>query len=555
MHTPFTNCTFILVMLLFFSTLTSAQDTISITLNPSMPGKKIPKDFAGLSFEKSNLNKGTFTPHKDTLIRFFNTLGLQSMRIGANSADKDTFGINATSTHFTQAEIDSLFGFIQQTGCKVVYGLNFGGNFNPSLAATEANYVMQHYNPFLWGLEVGNEPDLYHSNGFRPPTYNYAAYKNQFNQYFDTIRYYNPASVFTGPAPAWNFTNYTLPFCRTTHGQVAMITQHYYVGPANAAPIRQQIDTLLSSHKRNALISEAHSIVQCADSAGVPFRMAECNSFYGGGQYGVSNALASAVWGLDYMYTLASLGCAGVNFHGGMGGAYTAIAKKNNMYTARPLYYGILAFQLGSKGKFIPTSLVNNHINFNAYSVIDSLQNVFVTLVNKDTLTNAVVNIHTGTASYTAAEYVTLSGTYGLRDTTTVSLGGQFVTHNGIIPPYTWQPLTITSGSMQVNVPFGSAAVIKLAASSTGVAENSIPGKKFSVYPNPVGSELMVRTNVEVPFPSLIEIIDLSGRKILSSPIQQMQSTINVGEISPGLYLMRITGQRTILYQAKIIKE
>ena len=47
--------------------------------------------------------------------------------------------------------------------------------------------------------------------------------------------------------------------------------------------------------------------------------MAEGNSCFRGGKPGMSNALAGALWGMDYMLEMATLGCSGINFHGGSG--------------------------------------------------------------------------------------------------------------------------------------------------------------------------------------------------------------------------------------------
>jgi hypothetical protein len=54
-----------------------------------------------------------------------------------------------------------------------------------------------------------------------------------------------------------------------------------------------------------------------ADSGGLGFRMTEGNSCFGGGKPGVSDALASALWAMDYMLYVASKGYVGVNLHGG----------------------------------------------------------------------------------------------------------------------------------------------------------------------------------------------------------------------------------------------
>ncbi len=69
----------------------------------------------------------------------------------------------------------------------------------------------------------------------------------------------------------------------------------------------------------------------------------------------MSNVFASALWGVDYMFTLAGRASAGVNFHGGGTGNYTPIAVTGPLSaTARPLYYALLLFRAAARGRLVP---------------------------------------------------------------------------------------------------------------------------------------------------------------------------------------------------------
>lgn len=70
--------------------------------------------------------------------------------------------------------------------------------------------------------------------------------------------------------------------------------------------------------------------------------MSEGNSCWNGGQPSVSDTLASALWAADTLLNFASLGCAGVNLHGGSSGYYTPIAGSlAEGFVRRPEYFGI----------------------------------------------------------------------------------------------------------------------------------------------------------------------------------------------------------------------
>jgi hypothetical protein len=59
-----------------------------------------------------------------------------------------------------------------------------------------------------------------------------------------------------------------------------------------------------------------------ASPRGPPFVIGEGNSASCGGQNGVSNTFASALWAIDFLPALSKTGIRGMNFHGGPHGPY-----------------------------------------------------------------------------------------------------------------------------------------------------------------------------------------------------------------------------------------
>ena len=547
----------VLIMLALFLVIPSkAQDTISIVLNPSETGLEIPTDFAGISIEKIFLNLGYFSPNKDNLINLFQTLGVKSMRIGGNSADADTFSTTSAPHRFTKANIDSVFLFAKKANCKIFMGLNFGGDFNPSLAEQEVKYIMQNFASEFTGIEVGNEPDLYHENGFRPSTYSPQNYETQYLQYYDSIRYYSPAVLFTGPTTAGDWSTFVEPFYSRMKGILSMLTMHYYALPADVASVHEQINSLLSAGTMYWIKVEVKSLVTCADSTHIPFRMGESNSFSLEGQWGVSDAFVSSLWALDYMYTMAELGCAGINFHNN--DACAVIMKQGNIYTpgnvyyARPIYYGILAFQVGSKGRFISSTVNNNHINLNCYSVIDSLKNIYVTVVNKDTLQDALMLLNAGDTKYTTAEYLELNAP-SLGDTILghTTLGGQAVNSNGTCGTFYWQTIALSGNKTQLLVKAGSAAIIRFSSITTGLKELK-SDNRLLIYPNPANDKIYF--DEAVFWNAELTIYTIDG-KIVVKNNHLTDNSMDVSNLSPGIYFMEIenenfsTTQKIIIYR------
>jgi len=536
---------FCFIFLFLFPLACFSQDTIKINLYLKDTLKTIPSDFAGLSFEKNSLNQGVFSPRHGTLIRLFQTCGIKSLRIGGNSVDRTAFS-NGTTTDslFTTNDLDSLFLFAQTAGCKILLGLNLRDS-NASLAATEASYVMELYNNELFGFEVGNEPDMYAKHFYRGKNYWDTNYEKEYMKYYDTIKLSQPKAVFTGPACASSYTEFTMPFCRKMDAIIplplSMLTQHYYGGDTTAT-VPELIDTLMNKEKLRSLSAEVKRLVHCADSSGIPFRMSECNSLSHGGKKGVSNAFVSALWALDYLYKLAYDSCAGVNFHGGLDGAYPVFSREDTTYSARPIAYGILAFQIGSKGRFISSKVTNDTVNLDSYSVIDCSKNIYTTIINKEkgTLPIELIILKAGNSKYLSAEYLQLSSD-SLGDTKNVSLGGQKVKSNGTIPDYKWNPLKVDSNTTKIPVPGGSAVVVKFTTKTGSSVINDYSEKNkhlLNPYPNPASEKVTIITDMsENP---IIFIYNLQGQLLLQQQVQQGKTDIDISDLAKGVYILRL---------------
>ena len=115
---------------------------------------------------------------------------------------------------------------------------------------------------------------------------------------------------------------------------------------------------------------EFAGLQQVTQETGLPFRLAETNSCYGGGKEGVSDTFASALWGADYMFRIAQAGGIGVNFHGGGYGWYTPIAgTRAKGFEVRPLYYGMRLFRETSTGELLETNLSTAPDGLRVYAV------------------------------------------------------------------------------------------------------------------------------------------------------------------------------------------
>jgi hypothetical protein len=65
-------------------------------------------------------------------------------------------------------------------------------------------------------------------------------------------------------------------------------------------------------------------------------------------------------------------------------------------------------------------------------------------------------------------------------------------------------------------------------------------GKDMLVYPNPVSSQLSVVLGDEFAADASIQLFDHTGRLLLSLRPTGTENTIDMGSLSPGLYLIKV---------------
>jgi uncharacterized protein (TIGR03437 family) len=484
---------------------------VTIVVQPGSPGVGIPADFLGLSFETSSLTSATGFPAGNAQFRNMVTqLGPGWLRFGGNSVDKTAWArgqrtTGAPATTLYSSDLDPALAFARATGWRILWSLNLVSS-SAAIAADESDYVFQNGSDVLGGFEIGNEPDLYTGNTL-------ANFVSNWTVFADAIQAKNPKAVLTGPADAGNIASWTNPFVFQRGSRIAMVTQHFYpMGPPPAVPASQpnsaSIANMLNLYTQGVELSAAQSLRSIAKS--LPWRMAETNSCYNGGYDGVSNVFASALWGLDYMFTLAGQGAGGVNFHGGGSGLYTPIAVSTVAGTttamARPLYYAMLMWGAAAHGSVVPLGVTTGRANVSAYGVLDPSGTLLVTIINKDSQFDAAVQITPGSA-YTVASAMRLSAP-SLTEKSAITLGGAAVAADGSWAPSAVETVKNSGGVFNLTVPAGSASVVGFGGTSLGIGNTAggkqivAPGSMASLYGTNLG--FLARSTPTVDLPSTL---------------------------------------------------
>lgn len=366
-----------------------AQPLVIVTLDPKNAGAEISPDFVGLSFEMQRVLPGTngfhlFSPKNKQLIAAFKTLGIKSLRVGGNTADRANLLLP------TKADVDSLFGFAKAAGVTVIYTLRLREE-DVSATAQMAKYILKNYKSHLACFAIGNEPNVFSTN--------YETYLAGWKRYAAVVTAPTnaPDAKFCGPSVSPGHETWSRSFANDLgrSGLLAFISQHDYPG-GDARKVKDPAAArakILSPAMDEHYEKFASNFVPAIRSNGLPYRLEEANSFYDGGALDVSDTFASALWALEYQWWWAAHGASGINFHTGDTVAariegvpckYAVFWTSRNGYNVHPIGYALKMFSLGARGRLLSADVTNpDHLNLAVFAAVDG-KTICITLINRE---------------------------------------------------------------------------------------------------------------------------------------------------------------------------
>lgn len=358
-----------------------------MTIDSAHPSPPLASQFIGLSYESSALlprEPGRYFDAKDAnLVRLFKTLGVGSVRVGANAVDDPRIAVPE------EKDIDVLFEFAETTGVKIIYSFRLRDG-DPAVSARLAKYIDAHYANLLEAFCVGNEPNFFLKS--------YTEYLAAWKPHYEAILRAVPSAKFVAPSVARS-PAYALKMADDyfPEGHLSMISNHYYFfgsgRPAEKDP---------EATRRRLLSSEAGEIYQkdydalgaVLASKHIPYRIDELNSCSHGGAENVSDTYTSTLWVLDCTHWWAAHHIVGMNFHtgdsvgrdGGFAGPNYATfthAEDGVRLDIKPMAYGLLGFSQSAHGHSIPVTIQSEtKVDVTAYAYLDG-QTTYLTIINK----------------------------------------------------------------------------------------------------------------------------------------------------------------------------
>jgi len=362
-------------------------------------------------------------------------------------------------------------------GAKLILGVNLAAG-RPRLTATEANALLAGIGAEnVAALELGNEPDVYtvfpwyrnHRKAVfaRGAGYNLNAFLAEAHRSAAGL----PPVPLAGPASAELPWLSAVPALLAAEPRLRMVTVHRYPIQGclqnRSSPSYPSIPNLLSDRSSVGMATALSPYIAAAHTRGLQFRVDELNSAALAGclgRAGVSNTFASALWMLNTLFNLASVGADGVNIHSLPGAAYEVFTFRRSaagwQAFVHPDYYGMLmfaqAFPTGSQ--LLPVHVPSGPVKVWATRSTDG--HIRVALINQDSRARSVELQLPSAGGPAQLEWLRAPG---LAATDGVTLGGHSFgdeTSTGTLPAPKLQTTSQLLGWYSIQLPPASAVLL-----------------------------------------------------------------------------------------------
>jgi hypothetical protein len=475
-------------------------------------GRPIPSNFLGLALEFNEIPKllsgpaptpQSVNPLFAQLLKNLDPAGRPSVRIGGQSTDRAWWPVRGMSQplgvtyDLTPRWTAAARALAQVTNAQYLLGINLEANRARTSQVEAAELVKGIGSRYIDALEIGNEPDLYtlvpwyRQDGTHPlPWYSHAGtpvfsragtygpqdYVQELARTLKLVPHLPIAGPETGNAPwADAFGRLLSP-----RSQVRMLTSHAYglnqcvTNPSS--PAYPSVPNMVSLAASRGEVSQIGPYVAQAHRNGAAYRIDEMGSVSCNGRRGVSNTLASALWVMDALFTMAGDGVDGVNLHtypNSANGLFDfSTAHGAPQASVHPLYYGALMFaQAAPAGSRLLHVVSSSQGPLRAWATRAPDHRVRVLLINDSLTSSAQAVVRTPVAPGPASlERLRASSAYA---TAGLTLGGRTfgaATGSGVLAPPVAQAVAPRAGAYSVTLPAGSAALLTLPASGRGSA-------------------------------------------------------------------------------------
>jgi len=339
----------VVVWVLLVAGAAGSEPGVARAFSPTLPMRvrltgrvqSIPGSFWGLSVEVSELldyvREGAVFDRAISLLRPASGGPLQ-FRVGGKSADDaywnaSTWGAPPWVFALGDDWLGQLAALARRDRLRVTLAVNLAVH-SPLMAASFASAADRALAPAgLAGLAIGNEPDLFAgqpgleaervADSVPMPVgwtrdYSASTYRRDYRVYAQALADAVPGVPLAGPETARSASEWLDVLTPLGPLRPRWLTVHRYplsLCWAQASPFFPRIPSLLSERSSAVLAARLRGAIAFAHNAGVPLRVSEINSVSCGGNAGVADSFATALWAPDVLFELMRAKVDGVNWH------------------------------------------------------------------------------------------------------------------------------------------------------------------------------------------------------------------------------------------------
>ena len=431
------------VVLLSFVTSAYSQ-TIAAVGSSSAAGASGPltPSYAGFGIEPSNLFSFTGGNSENAL----STQLLQNLadysgapphvRLGGNTGDYMVYDEDYSNYDFQRNGQDfyasdyltfgpDFFRALNRfpSGTPVTYQLN--GAYNDpdyiEVIVREAQAALDNIGDLkLYSFEIGNEPDLWNQNGFRPGAWSGQIYTQEFKDRASAVyeQVLKPAGMsaqfFEAPATAstigTTFTTNNLESYDLLQGVngsgnfIASWNQHNYFYFVDVTPYPLTLDHLMELSNTESQFAHWASEVKDSLATGLPYNLREMASAGPIGLPDISNTFGASLWNLNFFLYAATLNISSVQMHmtdNSYASPWMPFTRTGYQIGVRPSYYAFAAFTqiLGSGNgttqvaPVTPSGLSGDYTNYvRSYSIYTGQEIAAIVVVNSKQANESTAN-------------------------------------------------------------------------------------------------------------------------------------------------------------------
>jgi len=333
--------------------------------------RTIPASFLGLSVEMGEL--ASFTRAGAALDRVLSLLRTPSgspilLRVGGRSADETYWNAStADAPRWVFAPgaewLAQLGSLVRRDNLRVTLALNVAVH-SPLMASEFARAVLGALPAGgLAGLAVGNEPDMFRwqtsLDEERVPSttastpldwargYSAADYWRDYRSYARALAASVPGIPLVGPEATGLTPGWLAGVAGLGGLAPSSLTVHRYASSkcwSQASPAYPSISLLASERASAGLAAGLRSSIEFAHRRGMSFRVTELNSVSCGGNAGVADSFATALWAPDVLFELIRAGVDGTNWHIRADMVNAPFEVLAGAIEPRPELYGLVLF-------------------------------------------------------------------------------------------------------------------------------------------------------------------------------------------------------------------